>query len=308
MGDNVDYNALFGVEGGAGENDQPAAGADESADDNEGEVSEETEEENEQDEQEDGEEAGEGKPGQKPGQSAEENSKYAAARRKAEAERDLAVQKAREETRAQMQAELTESIKALGLINPYTKQPIVDKAGLDEYKQRFEIEKKARFAKKAGLNDAEFEQFINDLPEVKEARAKAEQAEAAQKAVQAERAQAEIERQIGEIRELDPSIKSLEDLPKMENYQRFYELVKRGNTLIDAFRLVNLDKATAQTREQAKQAALNQVASKSHLDRTTTRGAGSVTVPSDVVAQYRAFNPDASDEEIRRHWAKYAKK
>ena len=307
MGDQVDYNALFelgdtGTES-AGENEQQAAEAAESA-----ETTEEVEETGtEEDAGEGAQETKEGTEG-KPAQSADENSKYAAARRKAEAERDLAVQKAREETRAEMQAELTETIKSLGLQNPYTKQPIVDKAGLDAYKQQLDIDRKAKFAKKAGMTDEEFNSFVSDLPEVKEARAKAQQAEEAQKAIRAEQAKAEIERQMEEIRELDPSIQTLDDLRKMENYDRFYDLVKRGNTLTDAFRLATLDRTTSTTAERAKQAALNQVASKAHLERTSTRGAGSVTVPADVVAEYRAFNPDATDAEIRAHWAKYSKK
>ena len=109
MGDQVDYNALFelgdtGTES-AGENEQQAADAAESAD-----TAEEVEEtETEEDAGEGAQDTKEGTEG-KPAQSADENSKYAAARRKAEAERDLAVQKAREETRAEMQAELTETI------------------------------------------------------------------------------------------------------------------------------------------------------------------------------------------------------
>lgn len=306
MGDNVDYNALFGVEAAgesAGENDQQPAEADES---NEAEAEETAEAESEEETA--GEDGKETTAGAEKSQSAEENSKYAAARRKAEAERDLAVQKAREETRTQMQEELNETIKALGMVDPYTKTPIVDKAGLDAYRQRFEIEKKARFAKKAGMDDAEFQKFVNDLPEVKEARAKAAQAEEAQKAVRAEQAKAEIERQMAEISAIDPEIKTLDDLRKMDNYQRFYDLVKRGNTLTDAYKLANMDRLTSQSTQQAKQAALNQVNSKSHLDRTTTRGAGAVSVPADVIAEYRAFVPDATMDEIRAHWAKYQKK
>lgn len=309
MGDQVDYGALFGIETeSAGGNEQTAAASDESSESTE--TAEETVEE--ETETEEDTESGDGQENTEnkgtAAQSAEENSRYAAARRKAEAERDLAVQKAREETREEMKRELEESIRALGLKNPYTQQPIVDKAGLDAYKQQFDIDRQARFAKKAGMNDDEFKKFVSELPEVKEARAKAAQAEEAQRAVQAERAKAEIDKQLGEIREIDPSITSLEDLRKMENYDRFYELVKRGNTLTDAYKLVNMDKLTAKSSEAAKQAALNQVASKSHLDRTVTRGAGAVTVPADIVAQYRQFNPDATDAEIRAHWAKYNKK
>ena len=310
MDKSIDYGALFGLEGteaeGAGENEQTAA---ESAVTEDTTDAEGTEEETEEETADASGDAGEG--GQSTGgkaQTPEENSRYAAARRKAEAERDLAVQKAREETREEMRRELEESIRALGLQNPYTKEPIVDKAGLDAYKTQYDLDRQSRFAKKAGMNDDEFKAFVSNLPEVKEAREKAQQAEEAQRAVAAERAKAEIERQLGEIRELDPSITSLEDLKKIENYDRFYELVKRGNTLTDAFKLVNMDRLTAKTSEAAKQAALNQVASKAHLDRTVTRGAGSVAVPADVIAEYRAFNPDATDAEIRAHWAKYQKK
>lgn len=305
MGDQVDYGALFGVDvESAGENEQTVAESDASE---ETETEETVENEAETETEEDGEGQSENENTGRAAQSPEENSRYAAARRKAEAERDLAVQKAREETREEMKRELEESIRALGLKNPYTQKPIVDKAGLDEYKQQFDIDRQARFAKKAGMNDDEFQKFVDDLPKVKEAEAKAAQAEEAMKAVQAERAKAEIDRQISEIREIDPSITSIDDLRKMEAYDRFYELVKRGNTLTDAFKLANMDKLTAKSTEAAKQAALNQVASKAHLDRTVTRGAGSVTVPADVIAEYRQFNPDATDAEIRNHYAKYKK-
>lgn len=310
MGDQVDYNALFGVEADASENTQGEGGNEQTvAGSDESEPAAENEAADDQDKAADPEGSGEGTQSEgKPAQSPEENSKYAAARRKAEAERDLAVQKAREEVRAQMKAEFEGTIKALGMVNPYTKQPIVDQAGLDEYRQKFEIEKKSKVAKRAGMNDQEFQQFVEDLPEVKEARAKAEQAEAAQKAVAAERAKAEMDRQIAEIREMDSSIQSIEDFPKMENYQQFYALVKRGNTFTDAYKLANFDRLTSQNAQQAKQAALNQVNSKSHLDRTTTRGAGAVTVPADVIAEYKALNPTATNAEIQAHYAKYMKK
>ena len=306
MGDNVDYNALFGVEPeGAGENDQQPAEADgsEKTETKAEETAEDTEEETAG-----GDGQGKEADGAKQVQSAEENSRYAAARRKAEAERDLAVQKAREETRAQMQAELKEQFSKLKFTNPYTKKPIEDLEGFNEYAQQYEVDRQARFAKKAGMTDTEFKEYVENLPVVKEARAKAEKAEAAQQAVREEQAKAEIEKQLGEIREMDPSINSLADLPKMENYKRFYDLVKRGNTLTDAYRLANFDKLTSKQTEQAKQAALNQVKSKSHLTQTITRGAGAVTVPADIIAAYREFNPDASMEEIRAHWASYQKK
>ena len=303
----VDYNALFEVGEaageGAGEKGQQDAGA-ASADDKQAQDPELDQEETE--EQAENAVDGEGESG-KGAQSPEENSRYAAARRKAEAERDLAVQKAREEVRVEMQKKLDESIAALGLQNPYTKQPITTQAELDEYKQKLDVDKKSRIAKKAGMTEGEFDKYVEELPVVKSAREQMARAEEAQKAAAAKEAEAEINRQIAEIGEMDASIKSLDDLRKMENYKDFYALVKRGNTLVDAYKLVNFDRLTSSSAAVAKQAALNQVASKSHLDRTVTRGAGAVTVPADVIAEYRMFNPDASDSEIRAHWAKYKK-
>ena len=301
----VDYNALFEVdtsagEGGGEKGQETAETA--SADDTKQEQDPE-QDQGEEDQEQAQDDAGEGKPAQ----SAAENSRYAAARRKAEAERDLAVQKAREETRAEMQKTLDESIAALGLQNPYTKKPITTQAELNEYKQKLELDKKSRIAKKAGMTDGEFDQYVAELPVVKSAQEQMKRAEEAQKAAKAEQARIEIEKQISEIGEMDSSIKTLDDLRKMPNYKEFYELVKRGNTLTDAFKLANFDRLASASSAQAKQAALNQVNSKSHLDRTTTRGAGAVTVPADVIAEYREFNPDATEAEIRAHWAKYKK-
>lgn len=306
-GHEVDYNALFEVGEdageGAGEKGQQDAGA-ASADDKQQDPEQDQEQEEEDQEQaQDG--AGEGKPA---GQSAAENSKYAAARRKAEAERDLAVQKAREEVRVEMQKKLDDSIASLGLQNPYIKKPITTQAELDEYKQNLDVDKKSRIAKKAGMTEGEFDRYVEELPVVKSAKEQMARAEEAQKAAAAKEAEAEINRQIAEIGEMDPSIKSIDDLRKMENYKDFYALVKRGNTLTDAYKLVNFERLTSSSAAQAKQAALNQVNSKSHLDRTVTRGAGAVTVPADVIAQYREFNPDATEAEIRAHWAKYSKR
>ena len=310
MGDSVDYGALFGVtaDTGAGANEQgsadPAGSKNDAAAEPAAEGTEGTEESEKTEEQVGSEDGGEGKPA---GQSAEENSRYAAARRKAEAERDLAVQKAREEVRIEMQKQLDESIAKIGMQNPYTKKPIVSMADLAEYQQKLDVDKKSRIAKRAGMTEGEFDKYVEELPVVKSAKEQMARAEEAQKAAAAKEAEAEINRQIAEIGEMDPSIKSIDDLRKMTNYQDFYALVKRGNTLTDAYKLVNFERLTSSSAAQAKQAALNQVASKAHLDRTVTRGAGAVQVPADVIAEYRMFNPDATDAEIRAHWAKYKK-
>lgn len=234
----------------------------------------------------------------------EENARYAAARRKAERERDEAIAAAR----AEMQREMDETFAKSGMVNPYTKKPITSKAEYDEYRARYDEEQASRVRRKSGMSDDEFNKFIDNLPQVREARQKAEEAERAQAEAREQAARARVDEQIREIGAMDPGIKSIDDLTKMDNYEHFYELVKRGNTLTDAYRLANFDRLVGQTAAAGRQAAINAAAGKAHMGRTSSRGQGAVAVPADVVEQYRVFLPDATDAEIQAHYSRYHKK
>lgn len=205
---------------------------------------------------------------------------------------------------ADAQRTIDEAFARSGLKNPYTGAPITTKAEYDAYRVQFENERREKILKQTGMSGEEFQQFVQGLPEVRKAR---EAQEAAEKAVREAReaaARVKIDEQIREISQLDPSIKSLEDLPKMANYARFYELVKVGNTLTDAFRLANFEALTQSAAAGARQAAVNAARSKEHLEQTRSRGKGGVSVPAEVKEQYRLFNPDATDEEIQQHYQK----
>ena len=241
-------------------------------------------------------------------QSAEENSKYAAARRKAEAERDAAVAKAKSEAEVEKQKAVDEVYKDLGLTNPYTKQPITTKAEYDAWRQQADIEKKSAMLKKSGMSEGEFETFVANLPEVKSAREMKAQAEEVLKQAQAENARVKVNEQIAEISKLDPSIKSLDDLRAMENYNELYDRVKRGQSLVEAYKLTNFDRLTKASADTARQATLNSVAGKSHLDKTSTRGTGASAVPAGIAEMYRMLNPNATDAEIQKHYNKQLKK
>lgn len=296
----TDYGALFGVELDSGSGDNTAdVVTEDTADENaEGENEQEV---TDPDESESGDNAA-------VGQSSEENSRYAAARRKAEAERDAAVKKAQDDAKAEADKYIDGVIASIGMVNPYTKQPITNRAEYDAYKQQFDIDKKSRVLKGSGMSEEEFKQFVSELPEVKAAREEKEAAEKEARAVREEKAKAMIDEQIAEIGKLNSDIKSIADLKKAPNYQRFYELVKKGNTLVDAYKLANMEDIMASGLTATKQAAINAVSGKKHLDRTTTRGAGAVTVPKDIVDAYRAFNPDVTDAEIQAHYNKYKQK
>ena len=303
MEDTIDYGAVFGIDEGGNEQEvaDPASETEETQGEEEQEVADPAETEETADGTGDG--AGEGTE-----QSPEERKRFAAARRKAEAERDAAIEKAKQEAQAEAQRTIDEAFKNSGLTNPYTKKPITSKAEYDEYRAQFEAEKKARVLKKSGMTDAEFNEFVANLPEVREAKQAQQAAQEAAKQAQEQQARMRVDEQLKEIGAIDPSIKELKDIAKMETYPKFYELVKKGNNLVDAFKLANYDTLTSSTAAASRQAAINAAQSKQHLSQTTTRGAGAVSVPADVKEAYRAFNPNATDAEIQQHYNKYVKK
>ena len=313
----IDYGAVFGL-GESGEEltevAEPSAG-EEAQGENEQEAAEPAEEDSKEEPESvtgPGDTGEPGTPGteeqkEKPKQTPEENARYAAARRKAEAERDAAIAKAKKDAKKEAQQIIEQAFKASGLVNPYTKQPITTKAEYDEYREQFESEKRKNILKKSGMSDDEFRQFVENLPEVRQAREAQAKAEAAEKEARKEQAKSKIEEQLREIRELDPTIQGIEDLSKMENYPKFYELVKRGNTLTDAFKLANYDALTREAVNASRQAAIQTARSKQHLRQTAARGQGEITVPKDIRDAYLTFNPGATAAEIQAHYKNYLK-
>lgn len=300
----IDYGAVFGIDEGGNEQEVAAPASETEA--AQGAEEQEVAAPAEQEETTDGTEETGAEEGAE--QTPEERSRFAAARRKAEAERDAAVQKAREDAQAEAQRVIDEAFKNSGLTNPYTKQPITSKAEYDEYKARFEAEKKARLLKKSGMTDEEFNQFVSELPEVRQAKQAQAAAEEAAKQAREQQARLKVDEQLREISALDPSIKELKDIAKMETYPKFYELVKKGNSLTDAFKLANFETLNRSTAAASRQAAINAAQGKSHLAQTASRGTGAASVPADVKEAYRAFNPNATDAEIQQHYNKYLKK
>lgn len=315
--DDIDYGALFGIDAEGAEVTEPAEpSADTTAQGaNEQEPAEpavvEQQEETTEGAEDGGQSAGEDSPeGQADGQkqqTPEQNAQFAAARRKAEAERDAAIAKARQDAQAEAQRTIDEAFRNSGLSNPYTKKPITSKVEYDEYRTRLEADRKARLLKKSGMSDDEFREFVQGLPEVKQAKEAQAAAETAARQAREQQAKLKVEEQLKEISALDPSIQELKDLAKMETYPKFYELVKRGNTLTDAFKLANYEALTGRAAAASRQAAINSAQGKQHLSPTTQRGAGAVSVPADVKAEYLAFNPDATDAEIQQHYNRYVK-
>lgn len=281
----IDYSAVFGIEG-----EEAQEVADPATEDTVGE-----------NEQEPAAPAGESQDGaeteQKPSdesshhvQTDEENARYAAMRRKAKADAEK-----------RMNAELDKSIASLGLTDPYTNKPITNHAEMQAYRQRFVEEQRKEMQEKAGMSPEDYQRFVDSLPEVQAGKA-------AQQKVMDLEIRAKIDSQMREIQMISPEIKSMEDLSKLDNFDKLYDMVGKGYELADAYKVLNYDRLTAKAAEAAKQQALNSIGGKNHLQPVTPRGQGAVPVPADVVAEYRALMPEATDAEIQAHYNKYARK
>lgn len=170
----------------------------------------------------------------------------------------------------------------------------------------------AEFAAK-GIDANVMQQFVNKLvsehPAVKAAEQMRAQAEETARAAQMERSRKAFDDALAEIGKIDPSIKSAEDLANMPNHAVFDELVRqRGYGLVDAFKIANFDALQSRKAQEIKQATMNSVNGRSHLRNSSgAAGESAPVVPADVLAQYRAMLPDATDAEIRAHWAKSQK-
>lgn len=231
------------------------------------------------------------------------DAQFAAARRKAEAERDAAIAQAKEDA----QKQVDEFFKTSGLMNPYTGQPITTRAECEAYRERFEADQKAKLMEKAGITQEEFQAFVQGLPEVRAARQAKAEAEAAARQAREQEAKARVDEQLRQIQAIDPTVKELGDLAKLDTYPKLYDMVKRGYSILDAYRLANYDTLTQRAAEASRKAAINSVQSKQHLKATESRGGGAIPVPDSVLEEYRVLNPGATKEEIQKHYQSYMK-
>ena len=241
--------------------------------------------------------------GTTPADNNDENSRYAAARRKAEAERDRIISEERakfEAEKAQLEADI---IGSLGYTDPATGTLINSRDSLAKFRaSQAEAEVKA-FAQRSGISEEELSSIIDRHPAVVQAKAAQKQAEIAA-------SKARLTEQLKEITRLDPDVKTVDDLLKSEKYNEVKDLVKQGYSLANAYKVVNLDRIISRSADTSKQTALNAINSKSHLIATSVDASGgnSVVIPDETMKMYKQFNPGWTDKQIAEHYARYKKK
>ena len=236
------------------------------------------------------------------GQSEEERREHAARRRQAEQQAAIqaAVEAERERMQQQLDAEREEFFRTAGVKNPYTGEPITNMDEFREWQRRHEEETLQKELKSGKLTEETLSRLIDRNPTVQamqEAQAAREQ--------EAERARQEafsqeVDRQMEEIRQMDPNIKEIADLMTQPYSAEFYQAVGRGLNFLDAFLLATRKQEAERTAEAAKQAAINNVRSKDHLRATSIGGRPGATVSGNEMKMFKLFNPTASEEQIQK--------
>ena len=254
----------------------------------------------------DDERAGAGGGGKEP-LSEQQRRENAARRRQQEQQAaiDSAVEAAKAAERERINAQTKSFFENAKITNNFTGQPITN---MEEFMEWQTQHKKAQLEEglKSGNLSAELlDQAISQHPVVQKAQEIIEKNTTDSAAAQAAAMEAKVKAEIAEITKLDPSIQSVADLKNMPNFQQFYELVGKNYSFIDAYRLVNFDRLTAQAAQAGLQQAAANARSKEHLQASgNSRGAGAAAVPAAEMAMYRLMNPGATDAQIQTHYNK----
>ena len=271
---------------------------------------EDTEEEETADEEDAEEEVSE-----EEGQSDEENAKYAAARRKAEKERDLAVERARTEERQAVMAEVEKRIARMQMNDPYAGKVVSNLDDLESYHSHLSGEKEKEIMdelKEYGFDEGRIKEIVDTLvaarPEVRQAGEAMERLNKLEEKAQQEHLNNIFESELEKIREIDPTIRTAEDLFASENEAAMTALIKKNYSISDAYFIANREKLMERAASAGAQQTRNNAANKGHLNSSSPHGTGGITVPDDVMSVFRLINPNASDDEIRAFYQRDLKR
>ena len=227
-----------------------------------------------------------------------------AARRRRE-ETQAAINQALNQERERNDQAMKEFFAGAGLKNTLTGAPITSMEEYQNWKKEFDQAKLQQDLQSGKLTADTLAKAIAQNPTIKQAEILVNKARMQAETAEREAMQAKIDAEIGQIHQMDPSINSVEDLLAMPNADHFRQLVKRGNSFLDAYKLANYDQLTQRAAAAARQQAQNLARSKSHLTAGSQQGAGAATVPTGEMELFRMFNPQASDSAIQEYYNKY---
>lgn len=210
--------------------------------------------------------------------------------------------RAEEEAKSKYDREIAR--RCAGKVNPLTGKPITTMddywAAIDaqnEIRRRAAVEQAAKgmdAQQAAALRDA----VLNDPEKVK---MKARLDELEQRELRSQ-AQAAIENDIRELSKIDPAIKNIDDLLSLPEYPGIENLVQRGYSIVDAYKVQRFETAMTNSAKSGKQAAINAAKSKTHLAAHggTGTGKGQKSIPESMVSALKDQFPGKTMDELTK--------
>ena len=215
-------------------------------------------------------------------QSKEENARFAAARRESEAE-------TRTLKNRMMALAKSQGFNSFEELEHHLKEDKLNALGQKLYEEY-------------GVEQDAVKPFINDMVNAHPDVIKAREALALSHQQEAQRY---VDSEIAKIKEINPDIKSFEDVMALKNFGDIEVLLQKNYTISDAYKIANFNSILEGSGKKVAQQVRNGIDSKNHLSPTKGAGAGdTVMVPEDIKEQYRVFNPGISDEEILKDYKK----
>lgn len=243
-------------------------------------------------------------------QTKEQRAENAARRRREEQQAaiDAAVKTAVEDERARTKGQMEAFFAKAGMKNTVTGKPITTLEEFDAWQADYEAARLQKDLKAGKLTPEALRSAVEQTPAIQALKKQQEQQAAADEQRRQAEAKARVDAELAEIHKMDPTISTVEDLLSMPSAKAFYDLVRKGNSFLDAYRLANFDRLQAARAEAARQQAMNNARGKDHLTGTgTPQGTGAATVPPDEMRAFKLFNPTATEAEITAWYNKHKK-
>lgn len=175
-----------------------------------------------------------------------------------------------------------------GYNHPVTGKPIASEADYLELEKYMREQERDSQLSSAGITKDTLREIFGQMPEMQAFREM-------QRIQEAKIQKDALDYCLGEISKIDPSIKSFDDLGKMETVGKFEALVKKGYSLKDAFVIANFDSLQGRTADNTKQDTLKRVAS------NNAASPGSLT----STVQEKPLDFDGmSDDEFEKYYQK----
>lgn len=180
-----------------------------------------------------------------------------------------------------------------GLVNPETNKPITNP---DEYLEALDAQERMaqkRELEEKGIDISVIDKLIENSPRLR-------QAEQMLAEFQQQKIEQSIMADVAELNKLDPAITSLETVPR-----EVVELGTQNNlTLVNAYKILNFGKVSAQQTQAIQQKTINSIAGKAHLAPASgvTANDGLVDIPANERATWEAAFPDLSATELKKKY------